>query len=120
MKPRTESTSFGQITIDGRQYDHDVLIRLDGHIAKRKKKLSKRYYGTSHKISLAEAEFIYEEGARTLVIGTGQYGRVELSTEAQSYFDERDVTIIMEPTPGAIEVWNQDQDSVIGLFHVTC
>ena len=49
-----DRTSFGDITIDGQTYDHDVLIRLDGSIEKRKKKLSKKQYGTSHVVSLAK------------------------------------------------------------------
>ena len=42
-----ESTTFGTITIDGKTYEHDVVIRLSGEVVKRKKKLSKKYYGTS-------------------------------------------------------------------------
>jgi hypothetical protein len=40
-----ERTTFGTITIDGKSYEHDVIIRLSGEVAKRKKKLSKKYYG---------------------------------------------------------------------------
>ena len=120
MKPRTESTSFGRISINGHQYDHDVLIRLDGAIEKRKKKLSKRVYGTSHKISLAEAEYIYEEGAELLVIGTGQYDQVELSANAQSYLAERKLPVRMLSTPEAVKQWNEECSQTIGLFHVTC
>jgi hypothetical protein len=43
-----DSTTFGTITIDGKTYEHDVVVRLSGEIVKRKKKLSKRLYGTSH------------------------------------------------------------------------
>jgi hypothetical protein len=43
-----ERTTFGTITIDGKTYEHDVIIRLSGEVARRKKKLSKKYYGTSH------------------------------------------------------------------------
>ena len=43
-----EGTTFGNITIDGKTYEHDVIIRLSGEVVKRKKKLSKKYYGTSH------------------------------------------------------------------------
>ena len=120
MKPITEATSFGSITIDGQKFNHDVLIRLDGTIQKRKKKLSKKYYGTSHKISLEEAEFIYEAGAETLIIGTGQYDRVRLSDEAREYFDQQEVQIDSGSTPEAIRLWNDVQEKVIGLFHVTC
>jgi hypothetical protein len=43
-----ENTTFGSITIDGKTYEHDVVIRLSGEVVKRKKKLSKKLYGTSH------------------------------------------------------------------------
>jgi len=120
MKPKTEATSFGSITIDGRRFEHDVLIRLDGSIQKRKKKLSKKFYGTSHTISEVEAEFIYEEGAQTLIIGSGQYDMVRLSPEAQGYFDARELEVIALATPEAIQRWNKIQENIIGLFHVTC
>lgn len=120
MKTITEATSFGSITIDGQRFNHDVLIRLDGSIKKRKKKLSKKFYGTSHKISLEEAEFVYEAGAQTLVIGTGQYDQVRLSNEAKEYFSRYGLKVITTATPEAIRLWNDMGDKVIGLFHVTC
>ncbi len=35
-----ENTKFGATTIDGKTYEHDVVIRLSGEVVKRKKKLS--------------------------------------------------------------------------------
>jgi hypothetical protein len=32
-----EGTTFGTITIDGKTYEHDVIIRLSGEVVKRKK-----------------------------------------------------------------------------------
>jgi hypothetical protein len=32
-----ESTTFGTITIDGKTYEHDVVIRLSGDVVKRYK-----------------------------------------------------------------------------------
>ena len=48
MKPAIDETDFGYIVIEGARIEHDVLIRLSGAIKKRKKKLSKAVYGTSH------------------------------------------------------------------------
>jgi hypothetical protein len=59
-----EGTTFGTITIDGKTYEHDVIIRLSGEVVKRKKKLSKKYYGTSHVLSKDEAKFVFREGMR--------------------------------------------------------
>jgi len=49
-----------------------VIIRLSGKVVKRKKKLSKKYYGTSHVISKEEAKFVFEKGCEQIVIGSGQ------------------------------------------------
>ena len=62
MEPRIDQTQFGSVTIDGEVFTHDVIIRLGGQVEKRKKKLSKAVYGTSHTISLAEAKHIYQKG----------------------------------------------------------
>lgn len=117
---KINSTEFGSITINGTTYLHDILIRLSGEVAKRKKKLSKKYYGTSHIISCDEAKFIYEKGCNTLVLGTGQYGNVTLSQEAADFFEHHDCRVILQPTPVAIETYNKSKDKTIGLFHVTC
>ena len=57
-----ENTTFGTITIDGRTYEHDVAFRLSGEIVKRKKKLSKKLYGTSHMLSKERSEVYLREG----------------------------------------------------------
>ncbi len=120
MKPRIDDTSFGSITIAHEEYDHDVIIRLNGDVQKRKKKLSKALYGTSHIVSLAEAQYVYETGAQRLIIGSGQGGNVILSGEAQNFFKQMQCEVQLLPTPQAIRVWNEAQGAVLGLFHVTC
>src|SRR6266581_3124051 len=87
MKPTIDRTTFGAITIEGAVYERDVMIRLNGQVKKRKKKLSKAVYGTSHTISLAEAKHIYQKGAMRLIIGAGQSGTIALSDEAAAYFE---------------------------------
>src|SRR6266699_829031 len=67
-----EGTRFGSITIDRKTYEHDVVIRLSGEVIKRKKKLSKKYYGTSHVLSKDEAKFVFEKGCEQFIIGSGQ------------------------------------------------
>jgi hypothetical protein len=120
MKPQLEGTKFGSITIDGQTYTHDVFIRLDGTVKKRKKKLSKAVYGTSHTISLAEAEYVFEQGAKKIILGSGQYGMVHLSEEAATFFESSNCDVEILPTPKAIEAWNGARGEVVGLFHTTC
>ena len=120
MKPMIDDTAFGSITIAHEEYDHDVIIRLNGEVKKRKKKLSKALYGTSHIVSLTEAHYVYETGAQRLIVGSGQGGNVTLSDEAANYFKQVQCEVQLLPTPTAIRVWNEAEGAVIGLFHVTC
>ncbi|NIV34413.1 MAG: hypothetical protein GWN58_34630 [Anaerolineae bacterium] len=120
MEPRIDRTEFGSVTVDGQTFQHDIIIRLGGKVKKRKKKLSSAVYGTSHIISLEEAEHVYEEGAEHLVVGAGQFGLVELSAEAAGYFDEQGCRVDLRPMQEALKAWNEAEGAVLGLFHVTC
>ena len=61
------------------------MAGVKDQVKKRKKKLSKAVHGTSHMISLPEAEYV-EQGAGPdcLIVGCGQYGNVELSPRPPS------------------------------------
>lgn len=120
MKPHIKATSFGSITIGDALIEHDVLISLSGEVKKRRKKLSKSVYGTSHVISLEEAKYVYEKGAERIIVGSGQENSVTLSKEAQDYFEKKNCAVDLIATPKAIQAWNKAKGATIGLFHVTC
>ena len=120
IRPQIDAAAFGSISIEGREIGNDVILRLDGSIQKRKKKLSKKICGTSHTISREEIGFIFEKGAELLIIGTGHYGRVALSDEARSYLKKRGCRVKLKATPEAIHAWNKADEKTIALFHVTC
>lgn len=67
MRPRIEATSFGFLTIEEREIGNDVIVRLDGSVQKRKKKMSKKVFGTSHTISPDDARYVFEEGVEMLI-----------------------------------------------------
>jgi hypothetical protein len=115
-----DASEFGNITIDGKTYEHDVIIHLSGKVEKRNKKLSKAEYGTSHIISKAEAKAIFETGCELLIVGAGQEGNVRLSPEAGAYFEKKGCPVVVQPTPEAIGSFNRSRKKTIGLMHVTC
>ena len=62
---------------------------------KRKKKLSKQLYGTSHVVSKDEAKFVFEKGCRQLIVGSGQEGNVRLSPEAEAFFAKKNCQLVI-------------------------
>lgn len=75
---------------------------------------------SSRAISKEEAEFVYEDGCKRLVLGTGQDDNVRLSKEASEYFERKGCKVIAQPTPDAIDTFNHSTKKKIGVFHVTC
>jgi len=120
MKPEIENTTFGSIVVGETTYDHDIIIRMNGSVEKRKKKLSKAVYGTSHTVSLDEIRYVHEEGVEGIIVGSGQYGVLELSGEARNFLEEHQCEFTILPTPEAIKEWNRKAGKYIGLFHITC
>lgn len=120
MEPKIGAVGFGTISVDGKAIKHDIVITLDGEVRKRKKKLSKAVYGTSHTLSLAEAEATYENGAESLIVGCGHFDRLRLSAEAQAYLASKGCAVELRPTKKAVRLWNKSRGHVIGLFHITC
>lgn len=120
MKPILSDSRFGAIVVDDEELEHDIIIRLSGKVEKRKKKLSKAIFGTSHIISLDEAKYVYQDGAQRLIIGAGRHGMMILSGDADEFLKEKECKTELFLTPKAIEKWNMASGQVIGLFHITC
>jgi hypothetical protein len=120
MRPKVDDVWFGSITIEGTRYEHDVIIRLSGKVRKRQKTLSKKLYGTSHTISLAEIKELYRPKAERLIIGAGHEDKVRLSPEAAEFLAKHGLEVELAPTPQAVETWNAAEGKVLGLFHITC
>jgi hypothetical protein len=53
-------------------------------------------------------------------VGGGQFGRVKLSDEAADFLEHKGCRVTLLPTPEAMQVWNEAEGAIIGLFHVTC
>ena len=120
MQPRIDDSHFGSISIDGRQYHADVVVRADGRVQLRDKALAGRRPGGSHVLSVGEARVLFAPGVERVIVGSGQAGMLTVSDEALTYFRVRGCTVEVLPTPQAIDSWNVASGGVSGLFHVTC
>jgi len=115
-----DSVKFGEIVVEGKRYTHDIVIYPSGKIERRKKELSKRKHGTSHKFDPDELKEYLKEDFDVLIVGTGIYGALKLLPEAKELVKDKEV--IEKPTPEAIKLFNElrKEKKVLGVFHITC
>ena len=115
---RIEKFSFGQITIDGVTYEHDVVID-DGEVRKRKKKPSKKFRDAYGHTPLSMAEEIPWK-CRRLVIGTGAHGNLPVMDEVKKEAVRRDLELVLLPTAEAIKALQKASRDTNAILHVTC
>lgn len=113
-----EDFSFGSIRIDGTTHQHDVVIE-DGEIRKRKKRPSKKFRDDFGHTPLSVEEDIPWK-CRRLVIGTGAYGKLPVTTEVKREAERRKVGLLIVPTAAAIEELLRDTEGTNAILHVTC
>ncbi len=115
---RFEGFSFGSIRIDGKVYDHDVILDC-GEVRKRKKKASKKYREDFGHTPLSTEETIPWKCHR-LVIGTGAYGNLPVMKEVLREAERRKIELLIFPTGKAIQVLQDDPEGTNAVLHVTC
>lgn len=111
---RIDGTSFGSITVDGKQYPHDVWILADGSIRRRDR---------DHEFTLNELYFLLEGEPELVMVGTGQSGCVRVDKEAAELAVKQGVKMMDDITPDALKRYNEAVNAgrrVAGAFHVTC
>jgi hypothetical protein len=113
-----EGFEFGSIRIDGRTYDHDVVLRK-GSISRRKKKPSKAFREEFGHTPLSLREDIPWDCDR-LVIGTGAHGALPVMDEVRRDAERRGVELVIRKTADAIAEVNRGAARTNAILHVTC
>jgi hypothetical protein len=118
-----EEYKFGEITIDGKTYKHDVEVRWTGEVLDWWRK-------QSHAIELEDINRALAAGPETIVIGTGESGAAQVKESVKKELGDKGIKLIVDQTEQAVKTFNiineesldeeGTQNKVIGLFHLTC
>ncbi len=113
-------TGFGWIEIKGRRYDHDIIIRTDGTVLKRKKKRSRALRSEYGHTPLFGEELgsILNEHPVVVYIGTGQYGSLPITPDASTILMPFDPVIM--PTPDLLPLLEREVRRHGAVIHGTC
>lgn len=117
---RFDSIEWGTVTVDGKEYNYDVVATTKGEL---KPRTSERDRFGSHSFRKDELERLYKDGAEIIVIGTGTSNLASLSSEAEGFAKEKELRIIKLPSHEAIKRYNKLADEgkrVAAIIHVTC
>jgi hypothetical protein len=115
---KIEDFSFGCIQIDGKKYEHDVVIDRRS-IGKRHKKPSKAFTEQYGHTPLSVREDI-PWNCQCLIIGTGAYGSLPVMEEVAREAARRNVELVLLPTAKAIDEVNEGNPETNAVLHVTC
>ncbi len=111
--------AFGSIEVDGRQYDHDLVIE-GGRVRRRTKKPSKPYRLEHGHTPLSADEDLPWGGGR-LIVGTGVHGSLPIMPEVITQAAGRGVDLTAVPTRDACRlIEGLDSREVHAVLHVTC
>lgn len=110
--------AFGSIEVDGKTYEHDVVVD-GGRIRKRRKGPSKPYRSQYGHTPLSLAEDI-PWSCRHLVVGSGADGALPVMEEVAEEAKRRGVQLVVLPTSQALQELGRAQKDTNAILHVTC
>jgi hypothetical protein len=110
---------FGEIEVEGKRYNADVVIE-HGQVRRRRKKPSKPYRDRFGHTPLSAEELI-PWGGRSLIVGTGADGLLPIMAEVYEEAARRNVEIVVLPTEAACRlIADLEPGDVNAVLHVTC
>jgi len=109
-----DSAFFGYFIINGKKYEHDVIVSWNGKVLERKK---------THHFTKNEFMNILIFEPEVVVIGTGFSNAVKLDPDVEVAAKINGVELIVKPTPNAVHEYNKlvkAKKKVIAVLHSTC
>lgn len=113
-----ESYEFGSIVINGKKYSKDLIIFPE-------KILDNWWRKEGHMLNVEDLKEIFEQKTKPeiLVVGTGYYGIMKISSEVNEILKAQTIKLIAQPTKEACQTFNKLLEAnkrVVGAFHLTC
>ena len=106
--------SFGSITIDGKKYEHDVIVSGS--------KVKSWWRTTSHEVSINDLDPILEEKPKLIIFGSGAAGVMKVLAESEDYLEKQGIKLLISKTGEAVKEFNRrgSEAGAVGAFHLTC
>jgi hypothetical protein len=113
---RIDDYRFGNITIDGRSYEKDVLL-LPPRV------LSPWWRKQGHRLDVADLDEVLAHAPEVLVVGSGAHGGMKVPGATVTRLESVGIGVEVAPTEQACRRFGEllaDGRRVAGAFHLTC
>ncbi len=110
--------AFGSIEVDGKTYEHDLVLDR-GRVLKRRKGPSKPFRQQYGHTPLSLAEDI-PWNCQRLVVGSGADGALPVMDDVAEEAKRRGVQLVILPTSQALEELGRVLKDTNAILHVTC
>jgi hypothetical protein len=111
-----EGYRFGKIVIDGQEYNRDLLILSEGV-------KDGWWRAEGHSLSMADLEEVLADAPRILIVGTGFFGLIQVSTNVREALAAHGIETHILPTRHAWSLYNRlaaSERQVAAAFHLAC
>lgn len=112
---KIEHYSFGNIKIDGKTINSDVIIYPD-HTD------SSWWRKEGHLLQTADLTDIISAKLPVLIVGTGFYGAMRVPEEILKHIKSNGIEVYIDNTQKAVKLYNEisSQKPTIAALHLTC
>ncbi len=112
---KIDDYQFGRINIEGSTYENDVIVFSDDVYANWWRK-------EGHNLAPEDLKKAVEADPDRIVIGQGASGRMSVPEQTIEWLESQGIDVETAPTEDAVDVYNEieDDEGVVGCFHLTC
>lgn len=112
--PQIDGYSFGNITIDGDEYENDVIILPDD--------VKDHWWrAKGHELQPKDLETVVDADIERLIVGQGFHGRMNVPQKTIAFLNEQGIAVETYKTTEAWKQYNETRDdNTAAAFHLTC
>jgi hypothetical protein len=113
--PKIDRYRFGNISINGHTYTHDVIILTD-------RVLPNWWRNEGHELAMEDLQQVLNNEPELLVIGQGAYSRMKVPAEVREQLQDQGIELSISSTHEACEVYNRERQNrrTVAALHLTC
>ena len=114
--PVIDECSFGNIVVDGKKYNSDLMIYPDGHVEDgwRRKR--------GHRLVADDIDRLVSSGPEIIIVGMGTFGLMKPVKDLKSFLNKKGISMVAQPNKKAIHTFNtmSTERQTGACFHLTC